>query len=189
MNSLHSKIMSDARIIGTSIIKVDNFLNHQVDCGLMKEIAEQFKERFKDQRIDKVLTAEVSGIAIGAIVALELGVPLLFARKVVSQNLDENTYEAKVHSYTKNIDYTFRVSKNYLLPGENVLIVDDFLANGQAIEGLASIVKQAGAKLVGAGIVIEKGFQSGGTELRSQGIRVESLAIVDRIENGKPVLR
>lgn len=184
MELLKRKIESDALILEGEIIKVDNFLNHQVDINLLNEIGKEFKERFKDIKVDKILTAEVSGIAIAAIVAQYFNVPMVFARKTESKNLDKDKYESEVYSYTKGKTYKIMVSKRYLLEGENILIIDDFLANGKAAEALIDLVDKAACKLAGIGVVIEKGFQVGGKLIRDNGYKLESLAIIDSIEDG-----
>lgn len=184
MKLLKDRIIKDATILEGDIIKVDSFLNHQVDVALINEVGKEFKKLFKDEKVDKILTAEASGIAIGAIVAQYFNVPMVFARKTESKNLDKDTYESEVYSYTKDKSYKIRVSKKYLSEGENILIIDDFLANGKAVEGLIDIANKAKCKLVGIGVVIEKGFQVGGKNLREKGIHLESLAIIDSIEDG-----
>lgn len=185
MKLLKQRIINDGVIIGSDIVKVDNFLNHQVDPVLMREIALEIKKRFKDTPITKVLTIEASGIAIAAFVALELGVPFVFAKKYNARNLDSNVYESDVFSFTKQTTYAIRVSTNYINENDSVLIVDDFLAKGGALNGLIDIVNQAGASVSGCAIVIEKNFQQGGDAIRSRGYRVESLANIKSIENGK----
>lgn len=185
MELLKARILKEGKALDGNIIKVDSFLNHQIDTVLLDEIGKEFYALFQSSNITKVLTIESSGIAIGVFVAKYLGVPLVFAKKTMSLNLDENVYTSIVHSYTKNKLYDIKVSKNYLSENDNVLIVDDFLANGQAALGLSNIVKEAGAKLEGIGIVIEKGFQGGGKLLRDMGIRVESLATISQMNNGE----
>lgn len=189
MDILKQRILEDVRILDGEIIKVDSFLNHQVDIELINQMGEEFKNRFKDVRIDKILTAEVSGIAIASIVAQYFDVPMVFARKTESKNLDEDKYVSEVYSYTKGKLYKIMVSKRYMGKGENVLIIDDFLANGKAVEGLIDIVNKAGANLVGVGVAIEKGFQEGGKGLRDRDIKLESLAIIESIEKGKVEFR
>lgn len=187
MQLLKDMILAKGRVRGESILKVDSFLNHQIDVGLMNEIAKEFKERFKDASITKILTIEASGIAVACFVGQQFGVPVLFAKKTESKNLDNETYESQVYSFTKDKYYTIRVSKSYLSAEDNVLIIDDFLANGQAALGLLDLVKQSGAVLSGVGIVIEKGFQEGGRHLREQGIRLVSLAVIRSMQSGKIV--
>lgn len=182
MDILKQTIIEKATVLDGDIIKVDSFLNHQVDVALLNKVGKEFKERFKDEKIDKILTAEVSGIAIAAITAQYFDVPLVFAKKTESKNLDKDKYESDVYSYTKGRTYKIMVSKRYLKRDENILIIDDLLANGKAVEGLIDIVNKASAKLVGVGVVIEKGFQEGGKSLRSRSIKVEALAIIDNME-------
>lgn len=185
MKLLKEKIEKDGEILEGNIIKVDSFLNHQIDVEILNEIGKEFKKRFANVKVDKILTAEVSGIAIATIAAQYFKVPMVFAKKTESKNLDKEVYEGQVYSYTKGKSYKIRVSKKYLKEGENILILDDFLANGQALKGLLNIVKESKTHPVGIGIVIEKGFQNGGKIIRDLGIRVESLAIIDSIDKGK----
>jgi xanthine phosphoribosyltransferase len=185
MELLKQRIINDGTVRGEDVIKVDSFLNHQIDVELLNEIGKEFNQRFIDVKIDKILTIEASGIAIAVIAAQYFNVPVLFAKKTESKNLDDDTYESSVYSYTKDKTYTIRVSKRYLHEGENILIIDDFLANGKACEGLVDIINKAKCKVAGVGIVIEKGFQNGGDNIRHQGIKLESLAIVESIENDK----
>jgi len=181
MQLLKEKILSEGRVDQADILKVDGFLNHQIDVKLLNEIGKEFERRYIHDGITKILTIEASGIAIACFAALYLNVPVIYAKKTESKNLDDDTYKTQVYSYTKDRDYQVRVSKRYLKPNDRVLIIDDFLANGNAVFGLKEIIEQAGAKLVGVGIVIEKGFQQGGKLLREQGIRVDSLAILKSI--------
>ncbi|MFJ7698158.1 xanthine phosphoribosyltransferase [Lysinibacillus fusiformis] len=185
MKLLHDKIMQEGKVLSSSVLKVDSFLNHQIDPLLMKEIGHEFANRFADQIITKILTIESSGIAPSVMLGLEIGAPVVFARKRKSLTLSDNLYTSKVHSFTKNETNDISVSRSFLSEDDNILIVDDFLANGEAVKGLLDIAAQAGANVVGVGIVIEKGFQDGGKLLREQGVRVESLAIVDSLEDGK----
>lgn len=184
MKLLEDKIKSCGKTVGSDIVKVDMFLNHQVDPVLMHEIGKEFKRLFENEGITKVLTIEVSGIAPAVFAALELNVPLVFAKKNEAKNLDASVYSADFFSFTKNKTYTIRVSKDYLSKDDKVLLIDDFLANGKALLGMLDIVKQAGAETKGIGIVIEKGFQPGGKEIRDMGYRVESLAIISSIADG-----
>ncbi len=185
MKLLHDKIMQEGKVLSSSVLKVDSFLNHQIDPMLMKEIGHEFANRFSDQVITKILTIESSGIAPSVMLGLEIGAPVVFARKRKSLTLSDNLYSSKVHSFTKNETNDISVSRNFLNEDDNILIIDDFLANGEAVKGLLDIAAQAGANVIGVGIVIEKGFQDGGKLLREQGVRVESLAIVDSLEDGK----
>ncbi|MBA4494427.1 xanthine phosphoribosyltransferase [Paenactinomyces guangxiensis] len=185
MQLLKEKILLEGKVLSDEILKVDSFLNHQLDPVLMKEMGAEFAGRFADQQITKVLTIESSGIAPAMMTALELGVPVVFARKKKSLTLTEKVYQAEVFSFTKQEMNMITVSKDYLSSNDRVLIIDDFLANGQAAKGLIQIVKQADADLAGLGIVIEKSFQEGGKKLRESGVRVESLAEVASLKNGQ----
>lgn len=184
MKKLQDKIISDGKVLSESVLKVDSFLNHQIDPPLMQAIGEEFASRFKEDGITKILTLESSGIAPAMMTGLVLGVPAVFARKRKSLTLVDHMYTASVHSFTKNETNDISVSKDFLKKEDVVLVMDDFLANGQAALGLLDIVEQAGAKLAGIGIVIEKGFQSGGKLLRKRGIRIETLANISSLENG-----
>jgi xanthine phosphoribosyltransferase len=185
MRLLEEKILTEGSVVGDDILKVDSFLNHQIDVAFLNEIGKEFKNRFKNEKVDKILTIESSGIAIASIAALYFeNVPVVFAKKVESKNLDKEVYETKVYSFTKAKEYSVKVSKRYLNEGENILIIDDFLANGRAALGLYDLVKKANANVVGVGIVIEKGFQCGREEVEKLGVKVESLAIIDSIKNG-----
>lgn len=189
MKLLKQAIMEKGRIISSDVLKVDSFLNHQIDPELMKEIGKEFAERFRDSGITKILTIESSGIAPAVMAGLELGVPVVFARKRKSLTLVDNLLTAKVHSFTKEETNEISVSSEHLQREDVVLIIDDFLANGQAVRGLMDIVKQANSTLVGVGTVIEKGFQSGGDLLREQGIHVESLAIIESLADNHIIFR
>lgn len=189
MEVLKQRILTDGRAIGSSILKVDSFLNHQVDVSLLNDIGKEFKKRFKNEEITKILTIEASGIAIACMAAQHFGVPVVFAKKTDAANQDTEVYESEVYSFTRQRSYKIRVSRKYLCAGDRVLVIDDFLADGKAANGLIHIVEQAGAALAGVGIVIEKGFQQGGKGLRDRGIRLESLVIVDAMENGRITLR
>lgn len=184
MKRLQDKILSEGKVLSSDVLKVDSFLNHQIDPQLMQAIGEEFAERFRDAGITRILTIESSGIAPAVMTGLSLGVPVVFARKRKSLTLTADLYSAEVHSFTKGETNEISVSKDYLKPEDVILVMDDFLANGQAALGLADIVEQAGAELSGIGIVIEKGFQAGGKLLRDRGLRIESLAILDSLENG-----
>ena len=185
MNFLEERIMKDGVVKPGNVLKVDSFLNHQMDVILMDQIAKEFKRRFGHKTVTKVLTIEASGIGIAAFVAREFGVPLVFAKKTQSINLDGDMYVAEVESFTHKNKNQGIVSKRYLNEGESVLIIDDFLANGCALQGLISIVESANATVVGCGIVIEKGFQIGGRVIRNMGYHLESLAIVDAMDAEK----
>lgn len=185
MNLLKNKIEDEGVVLSGTVLKVDSFLNHQVDPELMMEIGKEFARRFKDMGITKVLTIESSGIAPGVMAALQLNVPLVFARKRKSLTLSEGVLTSKVYSFTKQEENTISISSKYIGENDCVLLVDDFLANGQAALGLIDLVKQAGAHVAGIGIVIEKSFQDGGKLVRETGFRVESLAEIQSLENGK----
>ena len=182
MELLKERIRKDGKIKAGNVLKVDSFLNHQMDTDLFQEIGKEFKRRFSDVEINKILTIEASGIGIACVVAQQFHVPVVFAKKNQTKNIAGDVYTSKVESYTHGRTYDIIVSKEFLGKGDKVLLIDDFLANGKALEGLASLVKDSGAELVGAGIVIEKGFQVGGDLLRKQGIRLESLAIVESMD-------
>ena len=179
MNFLEERILKDGQVREGDILKVDSFLNHQVDITLLEQIGEEFYEHFRDKRITRVLTVESSGIAIACPVARRVGVPAVFAKKARSMNLDGDLYTSIVHSYTYNVDNVVTLSRQYLHADDSVLIVDDFMANGKAVQGLLDICGQAGAQVAGIGIAIEKGFQNGGRLLREAGMDLYSLAIVD----------
>ncbi len=181
MKALEDKIRTEGTIEKGGILKVDSFLNHQLDVAFLNVLGKEFRRLFDSDKITKILTIEASGIAIASIVAQHFNVPVLFAKKADSKNLDKETYEADVYSYTKGKTYKIKVSKKYLTPDDHVLAIDDFLANGEAALGLANIIKQSGATIEGIGIVIEKGFQKGGDRLRAEGINVKSLAIIDEL--------
>ena len=182
MQLLKDRIRKDGKIKSGDVLKVDSFLNHQMDIKLFEEIGKEFKRRFSDADINKILTIEASGIGIACIVAQYFDVPVVFAKKSKTKNIAGDVYTTKVESFTHGKVYDIMVAKEFLGAGDKVLLIDDFLANGKALEGLAAGVKDSGAELIGAGIVIEKGFQPGGDRLRADGIRVESLAIVESMD-------
>lgn len=185
MQLLKDRIRKDGKIKGGNVLKVDSFLNHQMDIKLFEEIGKEFKRRFADVEVNKILTIEASGIGIACVVAQYFDVPVLFAKKNKTKNIAGDVYTSQVESFTHGRVYDIIVSKEFLGKGDKVLLIDDFLANGKALEGLTKLVKDSGAELVGAGVVIEKGFQPGGDNLRKQGIRLESLAIVDSMDEEK----
>ena len=176
MKLLEDRILSDGRVLPGGILKVDNFLNHQIDPALLYEMAKVFYRLFGGEGVNKILTIEASGIAIAAMTGYVFGCPMVFAKKNKTRNISEHVYSAEVASFTHGNRNTVLVSKSYLRSGDRMLIVDDFLATGAALVGLKSLCEQAGATVVGAGIAIEKVFQGGGDALRAQGLRVESLA-------------
>ena len=185
MELLKKRIREEGKILPGNIVKVDGFLNHRVDTELMEQIAEEFKKRFDTSKVTLVLTAEASGIALATICARAMGVPMVFAKKAKSDNIEGGLYQSDIFSYTYKKKVTLLVYKDWIGADDKVLIVDDFMANGEAMRGLCDIVKEAGAELVGIGIAVEKGFQHGGDRIREAGINIQSLAIIDSAdENG-----
>ena len=191
MEKLKEKIRREGRTIGTEILKVDGFLNHRMDVKFLEEVGEEFGRRFAGEKVDKILTVEASGIAIACLAAPYFGYPpVVFAKKATPNTMDEGFFEAEARSFTKGTVSKIKVSGEYLNEGENVLILDDFLASGEASVAMASLVEQAGGRVVGVGAVIEKGHQGGSDRLREKGYRVESLALIDTIkEDGTIVFR
>ena len=183
MKLLKDRILKDGVVKPGNILKVDSFLNHQMDITLINEIGKEFKRRFSDCPITKILTIEASGIGIACVAAQHFHVPVVFAKKSQSVNIDGEVYSTKIESFTHKRVYDVIVSKKFLHPEDHILIIDDFLANGCALEGLIDIVNKAGASVEGVGIAVEKGFQKGGDLIRSKGIRVESLAIVESMDD------
>lgn len=187
---LKERILKDGKVFPGNILKVDSFLNHQIDVDLLDRIGDEFYRRFADEGITKILTIEASGIGIACETARKFSVPVLFAKKTQTKNIAADVYTAKVESFTHGKVYDIIVSKEFLHKGERVLIIDDFLAKGQALIGLIELVRSAGAEVAGCGIVIEKGFQEGGELIRRSGVRLESLAIVDSMgDNGNIIFR
>ncbi len=190
MKELKEKILKEGVAIGTEIVKVDHFLNHRLDVRFLDRIGMEFRNRFEGCDIDKILTVEASGIAVACLTAPHFGYPpVVFAKKATPNTMTEGFYEADARSFTKGTVSKFRVSEKFLSKGERILIIDDFLAHGEASLALASIVRQAEGTVVGVGAVIEKGFQGGGDKLREAGCRVESLAVIDSIDNGQIIFR
>lgn len=191
MRLLEERIQKDGIVKEGNVLKVDSFLNHQMDVDLFNEMGKEFKRLFKDKPINKILTIEASGIGIACVVAQSFHVPVVFAKKAQSINLDGEMYTSKVESFTKKRVYDIIVSKKYLTADDHVLIIDDFLANGCAVMGLIDLINDAGATVEGVGIAIEKGFQPGGKMIREKGIQLESLAIVDAMnaETGELTFR
>lgn len=183
MRKLEERILKDGKVFKGNVLKVDSFLNHQLDVGLLSDIGKELKRLYNDCDITKVLTIEASGIGVGCMVAQFFDCPLLFAKKTKTINIKGDVYKSQVESFTHQCVYDIIVSKDFITSDDTVLIVDDFLAKGNALNGLIDIVNQAGAKLAGCGIAIEKGFQGGGDKLRKQGIRVESMAIIDKMDD------
>lgn len=181
MKLLEDRILKDGHIGADNVLKVDSFLNHQIDVSFVCELGKEFYRLFKDENITKILTIEASGIGIACLAAQYFGVPVVFAKKTKTINIYSDTYNATVHSYTHKRDYDIVVSKEFLSKEDNVLIIDDFLAKGSALTALLMLIEKAGAKTAGAGIVIEKAYQGGGKLVRDMGIRVESLAKIKSI--------
>ncbi len=187
MKLLEERILKDGKIFEGNVLKVDSFLNHQLDIKLLSEIGAELKEKYSNCGITKVLTIEASGIGVGCMVAQFFNCPLIFAKKTKTINIKGDVYTSKVESFTHKCTYDIIVSKDFLSSEDTVLIVDDFLAKGNALNGLIDIVNQSGARLAGCGIAIEKAFQGGGDKLRSNGVRVESMAIIEEMDckNGR----
>lgn len=184
MKLLEERILRDGRVYPGNILKVDSFLNHQIDVALLNEIGREFFRLFGDEHITKLLTIEASGIGVACIAAQYFGVPAVFAKKTQTKNIAGDVYTSRVESFTHDRVYDIVVSKEFLGGGDRVLIIDDFLAKGNALRGLVKLTRDAGASVAGAGIVIEKGFQGGGALIRGMGIRVESLAVIDNMNGG-----
>ncbi|MCR5808616.1 MAG: xanthine phosphoribosyltransferase [Clostridiales bacterium] len=189
MNELQKRIVAEGKVLPGDIIKIDGFMNHRVDVALMRSIAKDIRAHFADKEITAIMTVEASGIPVATITADEFGVPLIFAKKAKSDNIEGGLVKSEIFSYTYRKKVTLIVSAEWLKPTDKVLIVDDFMANGEAIRGLVEIIDQVGAELVGIGIAVEKGFQGGGDRLRAKGIDVYSLAIVEKAEPGNIVFR
>ena len=184
MHALEQKILAEGIVLSEAVLKVDSFLNHQIDPVMMQQIGQEFARLFKDAGITKIITIEASGIAPAVMAGLELGVPVIFARKYQSLTLKDDLYRSKVFSFTKQTESTIAISNKHISASDKVLVIDDFLANGQAALGLADLIHQANAEVVGIGIVIEKSFQPGRELLLEKGYRVESLARVKSLANG-----
>ncbi|MDR1130834.1 MAG: xanthine phosphoribosyltransferase [Oscillospiraceae bacterium] len=185
MRLLEERILRDGKIGDGGVLKVDSFLNHQMDIALFCKMAEEFYKLFRNEHVNKILTIEASGIGIACITGQVFGCPVIFAKKSETINIAGDVYTARVESFTHGKTYTIMVAKALLTPADSVLIIDDFLARGAALSGLSALVRAAGAALVGAGIAIEKVFQHGGDSLRESGIRIESLARIQSMENGR----
>ena len=183
MRLLEERILRDGKIRPGGILKVDGFLNHQMDVNLFMELAQQWHDAFRDDNVNKILTIEASGIGLACIAGLVFGCPVVFAKKSKTKNIDGSLYKTRVESFTHGNVYDVIVSREYLLPTDRVLLIDDFLANGAALEGLCDLVSQADATIVGAGIIIEKAYQQGGEMIRNMGVRVESLARIKSMDN------
>ena len=189
MRELEERIVKDGKVLPGNIIKIDGFQNHRVDCALMCRMADEFAKYYDIDNVDIVLTAEASGIALAAICALKWGKQMLYAQKAKSDNIEGGLYASEIYSYTYKKKVTQIVAKDWLKSGDRVLIIDDFMANGEAARGLCDIVDQAGAELVGVGIAVEKGFQAGGQRLRDMGINYHALAIIDKADENGIVFR
>lgn len=183
MKLLEDRIKKDGKVFPGNILKVDSFLNHQIDVKLLEEMGKEFRRLFENESVNKILTIEASGIGIACIAARYFDCPVLFAKKTKTKNIANSVYKTQVRSFTHGTEYDVIISKDFIGKDDRVLIIDDFLAEGNALIGLIDLCKQAGATVVGCGIAVEKGFQAGGEKLRSQGIRVESLAIVKEMTN------
>lgn len=189
MQELKDRIAKEGKVLPGNIIKVDGFLNHRIDTTLMEHIADEFGRHFDMSQVTMILTAEASGIALAAICAQRFGKPMIFAKKAKSDNIEGGLYQSDIYSYTYKKKVTLLVSKEWLSPDDKVLIIDDFMANGEAMRGLCEIVDVAGAQLVGVGCAVEKGFQGGGDRLRAAGVNIKSLAIIESAEPGHIVFR
>lgn len=189
MELLKNKILRDGEVLGERVLKVDSFLNHQIDVGLYNEIGKEFKRRFKNKEVTKILTIEASGIGIACITAQYFNVPVVFAKKHDGSNMDKDLFQSEVFSFTKNKSYKIRVAKKYIDSKDKILIIDDFLAKGSAASGLIDIANKANAEVSGVGIVIEKGFQEGRKLIEERDIQLESLAIIKSMEEGKIVFQ
>ena len=185
MEALKQRIHQEGKILPGSIVKVDGFLNHQVDARFLGQLAEEFARRFDVSRATKILTAEASGIPLASVCAYCYGIPMVFAKKAKSDNIEGGLYRSDIFSYTYKKKVTLICSQNWITAEDKVLIIDDFMANGEAMRGLLEIVRQSGAELIGVGVAVEKGFQHGGDRLRQEGVPLQSLAIIDSAdENG-----
>ena len=184
MQELKDRIVKEGKILPGNIVKVDGFLNHRVDCAFMGRIADEFQKFFDLDKVDLILTAEASGIALSAICAYRYGKPMVYAKKAKSDNIEGGLYQSEIFSYTYKKKVTLLVAQEWLKPEDKVLIIDDFMAKGYAVHGLIDIVEKAGAQLMGIGIAVEKGFQHGGDDLREKGYNIHSLAIIDKAEPG-----
>lgn len=185
MKLLEDRIKRDGEVLDGDVLKINSFLNHQVDPKLMMQVGEEFKRLFADEKIDKILTCEASGIAPGIMTAYQLGVPMVFARKKKPSTLNDAVYWADVFSYTKKVTNKICVEEKFLHKGEHLLIVDDFVAHGEAVKGMVNIAKQAGCNIVGVGAVVAKTFQGGSDWVKNEGLRFEALASIDNFKDGK----
>ena len=189
MKILEERIIKDGVINDQNVLKVDSFLNHQIDVALLNEIGKEFYRLYQHDKITKIVTIEASGIGIACIAAQYFNVPVVFAKKSITSNISGDVYKGRIYSFTHQCFRDIYIKKSYISKEDNILIIDDFLAKGSALDGLIQIINQAEAKLAGAGIVIEKGFQGGGDLIRSKGVRVESLALIESMDGGNLVFR
>lgn len=189
MKSMENKILAEGKVLPGGVLKVGSFLNQQIDTAFLQEMGEEISRLFGDSGVTKILTIESSGIAIATAAGIKMGIPVVFAKKHRSSNVDGKAYSTKVHSFTHGDDYNVVVSTDYLKEGDRILLVDDFLAHGHALKGLMDLVEQAGATLVGAAVAIEKCFQDGGDKLRAHGVRIEALASIASMEDGEILYR
>jgi xanthine phosphoribosyltransferase len=190
MHILKDRILKDGRVIKGNILKVDSFVNHQMDIKLFNEMGKEFRGRFKNKEVTKILTLESSGIGIAAVTSQYFDyAPVIFAKKLLGGNFIEEAYESEVYSYTKKQTYNIKVNKNYIGQKDKVLIIDDFLANGMAALGLIDIIKQAKAEIVGVGIIIEKGFQGGRKAIEELGVQLESLVVIEKFNDGNVIFK
>ncbi|MCQ2421222.1 MAG: xanthine phosphoribosyltransferase [Clostridia bacterium] len=189
MQELKERIVKEGKVLPGSIIKVDGFLNHRVDCALMSRLADEFAGYFDLSKVDLVLTAEASGIALAAVCAYKWGIPMVYAKKAKSDNIEGGLYQSEIYSYTYKKKVTQILSKEWMTEKNHVLIIDDFMANGEAVRGLCELVQQAGAELIGVGIAVEKGFQGGGDRLRAMGLNYKALAVIEKADETGIVFR
>ena len=189
MEKLKQRILNEGTVLPGNIIKIDGFLNHRVDCAFLGEIADEFARIFDLSQVDVILTAEASGIALAAVCAFKWGKPMIFAKKAKSDNIEGGLYKSEIMSYTYKKVVTLILSKQWLTPGTRVLIIDDFMARGEAVRGLCELVEEAGASLSGIGIAVEKGFQGGGDRLRQMGLNYHALAVIEKAEPGIIIFR
>ena len=189
MEKLKQRILNEGTVLPGNIIKIDGFLNHRVDCAFLGEIADEFARIFDLSQVDVILTAEASGIALATVCAFKWGKPMIFAKKAKSDNIEGGLYKSEIMSYTYKKVVTLILSKQWLTPGTRVLIIDDFMARGEAVRGLCELVEEAGASLSGIGIAVEKGFQGGGDRLRQMGLNYHALAVIEKAEPGIIIFR
>lgn len=189
MKALEDKILAEGKVYEGNILKVGSFLNHQVDTHFLMEMGDEIARLFKDSGVTKIVTIEASGIAMAVAAAYKMGIPFVFAKKHKTNNISGEVYSSIIHSFTHDTEYTIVISREFISKDDRILIVDDFLANGCAVNGIIDIINQAGAKVVGVSAAIEKAFQNGGDNLRNTGIKVESLAVIESMDNGTIIFR